>query len=406
VPPPSRFVADLPPVLDALVGRATRRDPGGRPTDAGALLAQVQAARDDLGAANAATLPMRPISEPTVAVPPVQERPAWSRLPESRPLRQRPTRRRGAPPPAPGLGGRLHLLRRRVLGTPRGRAAVAAAIVVLGLLTAVGGWWFGVGRYTVAPELVNMTKANAQAQAARAGFTIKFDPGRYDEKVAKDVVLSQDPPSRGRIVKGGTITLVLSLGPERYAVPDVVGKTYDLALADLERVKLVAKRGPDQFDDNQPAGVVVGVEPKVGTKVKPGTTVTVTVSKGRAPITLPRVVGKNVNEARGILEQLGLRVIEERVDSDKPLDEVVKQDPPDGAGVDKDAEIKLSVSKGPPQVLVPRVLDLPCQQARQVLEGAQLTPRIQFNENGIVRFQNPGENTQVPPGTEVVIGCL
>jgi serine/threonine-protein kinase len=207
-------------------------------------------------------------------------------------------------------------------------------------------------------------------------------------------------------VKGGTITLVLSLGPERYPVPDVVGMTFDLAQPELEGARLVVKRRPDRFNDNLPRGVVIAVDPKVGDPVKPGTTVTVTVSKGKAPITVPRVLGKNINEARGILQQLGLKVLEELTDSDKPAGEVIAQSPDDGAGVERDAEIRLQVSKGPPAVVVPRVVDLPCPQAQQTLEGAQLRVRIDFNPNGVVRFQNPGENSQVPAGTEVVIGCF
>ena len=50
VPAPSQTVKGLPTALDDLVARATRRDPGARPTDAGAMLAEVQAVRDDLGA--------------------------------------------------------------------------------------------------------------------------------------------------------------------------------------------------------------------------------------------------------------------------------------------------------------------------------------------------------------------
>jgi serine/threonine-protein kinase len=408
VPAPSKYAAGLPSRLDDLVARATRRDPGARPTDAGALLAEVQAVRDELGTANAATTLLRPIEGPTVAVTPVapQARPAWARLPDDRPPHPERLPRRRDRAAVPAWRQRLHRLRSQIMSTGRGRAAVAAAIVVFGLLFAVGGWWFGVGRYTTAPGLVNLTKAKAEAQAASAGFTIRYAAGQYDEKVAKNVVLSQDPPSNGKIVKGGTITLVLSLGPERYPVPDVVGKTYDLAVVDLEAAKLVVKRGPDRFDDNLPAGVVMAVDPKVAAKVKPGTTVTVTVSKGKAPITLPRVVGKNINEARSQLEQLGLRVVEEHKDSDKPLDEVIAQSPIDGAGVDTGAEIKLTVSKGPPTIPVPRVLDLPCPQAQQVLEGAQLRAKIEFNPNGIVRFQNPGEGSPVPAGTEVTIGCL
>src|ERR1700754_203738 len=61
VPAPSSIVPGLPARMDELVSRATRRDPGARPTDAGALLAEVQAVRDDLGAANVATALLRQV---------------------------------------------------------------------------------------------------------------------------------------------------------------------------------------------------------------------------------------------------------------------------------------------------------------------------------------------------------
>ena len=103
--------------------------------------------------------------------------------------------------------------------------------------------------------------AEAVVLAERAGFTIAYGEPRYDENVAKDVVLSQSPASSARIVKDGTITLTLSLGPERYQVPDVVGKRFELAQSELEQASLVVKKGPDRFDDNLPKGVVVAVDP-------------------------------------------------------------------------------------------------------------------------------------------------
>ncbi|HYN95852.1 MAG TPA: Stk1 family PASTA domain-containing Ser/Thr kinase [Pilimelia sp.] len=407
VPPPSKVVAGLPAALDDLVGRATRRDPGARPTDAGALRAELQAVREDLGAANAAaatTAVMRRVAEPTVVVSAVQphQRPSWARLPGGPEPEAEPRRRRATA----GLPARLHVLRRRVLGDPRGRLAVAAALVAVGLFAAVGGWWLGVGRYTVAPALVNMTKVNAEAQATTAGFRVEYAAPRHDEQVEKNVVLGQDPPGQGRIVKGGTITLVLSLGPERYPVPDVVGKAYDLAERELAATKLQPRRGPDAYSDTLPKGVVVAVAPKVGTSLKRDATVTVTVSKGKAPISVPRVIGKSLGEATALLERQELAVLVEYKDSDKPKDQVLDQSPADGSGVEKGAEVKIQVSKGPPAVVVPRVVDLPCPQAKQVLEGAQLRVRVDFIPTGTVRYQNPGENSQVPPGTEVVIGCF
>ncbi|GAB3941493.1 Stk1 family PASTA domain-containing Ser/Thr kinase [Micromonospora vulcania] len=410
VPAPSTLVPGLPPVLDDLVGRATRRDPGARPADAGVLLAEVQVARDQLGDANSRTAVLRrvtdepPVSQPTMVVATVRpaERPTWARLPEGG---QGPGRRRAAPEPAEGLGSRLAALRGRVLGHPQGRLAVAAVVVVLGLVAALGGWWFGVGRYTDAPQLVSLTKADAQAQADRAGLILAFGEPRYDEKAPKDSVLGQTPASATRVVKGSTITLTLSLGPERFGVPDVIGKEFELAEADLVNAKLVVAKGTARYDDNLPAGVVVDSSPKVGTEVKPGAKITLILSRGRAPVSVPNLVGKTLTEARTALAQLKLVPVETYKDSDKPKDEILGQSPSDGTGVEKGTQVKLEVSKGPPFAVIPRVVDLPCPQAKQLLESQGFPVTVAINPNAVVRIQVPVENTQVPPGTPVVITC-
>ncbi|MFY1699081.1 protein kinase domain-containing protein [Solwaraspora sp. WMMA2101] len=453
VPPPSQTVPGIPAMVDDLVVRATRRDPGQRPTDAGALLTQVQAVRDDLGNASANTAVLRHVAQPTMAISPVQpaDRPAWARLPEPKEKRDRPGQRRrssastvvrstaaGGPPMAavagdsytPGTyrsgdaGAGTYRSGDAGAGTyrsgdagagagrggwlrdPQNRLAVIAGVVVLVLLVGIGGWWFGAGRYTAAPELVSLDRAQAQALANERGLTVRFTDPRHDDTVARDLVLAQDPPGNGRVVRGGEIVLTLSLGPERYQVPDVVGKTLDLARVDLEKALLVLEQGPDRYDDNLPAGRVIAVDPPVGAEVTAGDVVTVTVSKGRAPITVPNVVGLDVNEARRVLEDLKLEPLVASEESDKPKDQVIGQEPADGAGVEEGAEIKLRVSEGPPAVTVPRMIDRPCPEAQAELQGLGFTVRVDFNPNGTVRYQSPGENSQVPPGTEVVIGCL
>ncbi|MCX5066408.1 Stk1 family PASTA domain-containing Ser/Thr kinase [Micromonospora lupini] len=413
VPAPSTLVPGLPPALDGLVQRATRRDPAARPADAGALLAEVQVARDRLGDVNSTSTAVLqrvtdepPVSQPTMMVATVRpaERPTWARLPEG--ASQGPGRRRAAPEPSEGLAARLATLRTTLLSTSRGRLAVAAVVVSLGLVAALGGWWFGVGRYTSAPQLVSLSKTEAQAQADRAGLILAYGEPRYDEKAPKDSVLGQDPASASKIVKGGTVTLTLSLGPERFPVPDVIGKEYELAEADLVDVKLVVAKGTPRYDDTLPAGVVLDSSPKVGAEVKPGTKITLILSRGRAPVSVPNLVGKSLAEARTTLAGLNLKPVETYKDSDKPKDEILGQSPADGAGVEKGTEVKLDVSKGPPLVVVPRVIDLPCLQAKQVLESQGFPVTVAVNPNAVARIQAPGENSQVPPGTPVVITCF
>jgi serine/threonine protein kinase/beta-lactam-binding protein with PASTA domain len=431
VPPPSRYVPGLPPALDELVVRATRRDPGARPTDAGAMLAEVQDVRDDLGSAGApgrgrpddqATVVVpRYDSDATVRVPRVEEeRPPWARLPSSRAETraqtraqtramtqamptapaEAPARRRDR---APGGPGGLRRLKTTLLTHPQGRLGIAIGLVILGLLVAVGGWWFGVGRYTTAPSLQGLQKAQAVAFAKQDGFTVRFDSGRFDEKVPKDTVLVQDPPVGQRIVSGGAITLTLSLGPERYPMPDEAGKDLAAAQAELQQLRLVVTVN-QVYDDIVPAGTVTGSDPPAQTPMKPGSKVTLNVSKGRAPVTVPPVVGTLLDAARAQLTALGLKVAVKQQDSDKPKDQVLAQDLADGSGVDKGATITLTVSNGPKAVLVQDMNGRDAAEAQQILTGLGL--QVQVIGAGKVRFQNPPAGAQVPPGTTVVIWCF
>ncbi|MEV6489452.1 Stk1 family PASTA domain-containing Ser/Thr kinase [Actinoplanes sp. NPDC051633] len=409
VPAPSTLVRGLPTAIDELVARATRRDPGARPTDAGALLAEVQVVRDDLGAANVETallrqIPARHAAEATAmipaittAFPPGGDRPTWARLPEQKSGRPR----RGAPPPSSPLA-RVGAF----FGGDNRRATIIIAVALM-VITVIGSTWYvTLGRYTDTPTLVNMTRAQAEQRAQQGGFDVIYADGQYDDNVAKDTVLKQDPPQDDRIVRGGVITLTLSLGAEQYPVPDVVGMELSAAKGELDTVKLKLKEGTGKYSDAAPEGTVISSDPKAGTPLKPGQTVTVVISKGRAPITVPDLTKLNINDARAKLKELGLSAVESYKESDAPKDEVIGQSPKPGTGVEKEAEVKLDVSTGPPLVTVPRVLDLPCAQGQQALQAANLQARIDFNPNGVVRGQQPPEGQQVPPQTLVAIQCF
>ncbi|MFC7532667.1 Stk1 family PASTA domain-containing Ser/Thr kinase [Actinoplanes sp. GCM10030250] len=418
VPAPSTVTPGLPPVLDALVARATRRDPGSRPTDAGAFLTEVQAVRDGLGAANAETallrqvpsraadatriVPAVPAADATALVPPVPagtyqagQRPSWARLPEQGGGPSAPHRRSASA--APGGGGFFDDRRKVVLTS----LIAVMAMVILG-----STWWVTLGRYSETPALTNLSQADAKAAAESDGFKILVGDGVYSESVPKDAVVNQNPAATAKIVKGDTITVNLSLGPEVHPVPDVVGVELAQAKADLEAVRLKVKEGKSQYSNTAPEGVVISTDPKAGEQLKPGETVTVVLSKGRAPVTVPNLVGQNINDASGKLQELGLTALERPKDSDQPADTILAQSLKPGTGVERGAEITLDVSKGPPLVTVPDLTNQPCQQAAATLQGMNLRARLDINPNAFVRAQNPGPNTPVPPQTEVILTCI
>ncbi|MDI6097962.1 Stk1 family PASTA domain-containing Ser/Thr kinase [Actinoplanes sp. NEAU-A12] len=425
VPVPSSIVPGLPAILDRLVARATRRDPGSRPTDAGGLLTEVQTARDGLGVAHAeaATAMMRPVpgvpgstdatrivpaipsADATALVPAVpagtyqsSHRPSWARLPEQGNSRNAPYRQVAAPPVG---GGGFFSDRRRLVLTS---LVAVMAVVVLG-----SAWWVTMGRYTEAPTLLTMSQDQATQLAKQQGFDILVGESKFDLNepiVPKGSVLEQSPGPQEKIVKGDKITVILSLGPEVHAVPELEGQELTFAKAQLESLKLVVKQGKGLYSDTAPEGVVLSTDPKAGTELKPGDTVTLVLSKGKAPITIPDLVGENVNNARTILAQRGLKAAEQSQESNEPADTVLAQSPKAGTGVEKNAQVTLTVSKGPAQITLPDVTNQPCTQAAAALQ--QLGVQVQTNgdPNQTTRQMNPGPGSQVAPQSVVQLVCF
>ena len=405
VPPPSRYAAALPAALDELVLSATRRDPSARPTDAGALLAQVQAGREGLASGNAVTQQMPSIAQPHGAVD--QERPSWARLPVAAPPRPRTRRRQTTT-----MVDQLKDIHGQITSTQRGRQALGAGLIGLLVLVLVGGWWFGFGRYDAAPQLLTLSRDQAVSKAQLAGLHVTFADGVYREDVAKDVVLSQDPGPGERIVKGGTIRLTLSKGPERYEVPNVVGKNKEAATIELEGAPLRLKIAgvQERYDDLSPAGIVLGTTPEVGKPIAPGAQITLIVSKGRAPITVPTVIGMQFGEAQALLQSLNLKVEQEVVaDTTKPQGEVIDQTPPGGSGAEKNTTVKLKVSNNVNLKAMPRLIGIGCQDAKGHMEGMGHPVELRGNEIekfiGKVAEQDPEAGKPIQPGQPVRLTC-
>jgi beta-lactam-binding protein with PASTA domain len=196
--------------------------------------------------------------------------------------------------------------------------------------------------------------------------------------------------------------VTLSLGPERYPMPDEAGKDQTVATTELKQLKLTVQVA-QVYDDVVPAGIVAETDPAVGTEVKPGATVTLKVSKGRPPVTVPPLVGQKLDAAKDQLSKLGVSVVVKQQDSDKPKDEVIAQDPDDGSGVDKGATVTLTVSNGPKEVDLPDLSGQNGDQAKAFLGSIGLQATI--IGGGTVRIQNPGAG-KVPPGTTVVLWCF
>jgi serine/threonine-protein kinase len=340
-------------------------------------------------------------------------RPSWARLPAGRGQVAAARRRVVKLMPTGSLrGARASFLRYldRLRGTPRGRQQLTATLVVIGLLLLVGGWWLGFGRYTESPSLLQLTRANAAAEASRLGFSVDYGAGRFAEDIPIDTVLGQQPPVGARIVRGATITLFLSLGPERYAVPEVAGQASDVATARLKEQRFVVQT-VNGFSDTLPVNYVVGTDPAAGTLLKPNSIVKMIVAKGSYPVHVPTLVGTRLAEAESQLRSMGFDVeVQRRDDESKPRDQVLDQDPAGGTGMAKaTGKVVLVVANGPPGPPLPGVQGANCRQAIDHLRGLGLNAEVDGNDFerffGTVKAQRPNPGEVVQPGQTVNLEC-
>ena len=106
-----------------------------------------------------------------------------------------------------------------------------------------------------------------------AGFDVDT-VDQYSESVLVGTVISQVPSGGAPLEKGAKIALTISKGSQFVFIPNVFSLTEAKARAALEDLGLIVKAKPI---GNKRVKAVTNISPKVGVKVKRGSTVTITV---------------------------------------------------------------------------------------------------------------------------------
>ena len=189
------------------------------------------------------------------------------------------------------------------------------------------------------PNLGGLAGPTARSRLAQLGLVMGKGDVRFSATVEKGTVLDQTPAAGMLVPRGTVITVALSAGSDRFAMPDVTGLQVTSALATL-RGKGLATR-VENVDSRLASGTVIATMPSPGTEVSTSDIVTVRVSAGArgSALLLPfDLKGVNIvidpaaaagtpdiaydvaRRLRSLLEASGARVVETRsvVDTNPP----------------------------------------------------------------------------------------
>ncbi|MCK7676938.1 PASTA domain-containing protein [Corynebacterium sp. CCM 9186] len=433
VPPPSTWIDGVPRLFDELVATATSRDPGDRFADAGEFLEALEDVATELGLAafqvpaprNSAahratgfidmptdmltgTIPAPgapdttvitggpgtgaettrlPAQEPPVdetrVLPAVTESPVGSDETTVLPEQDRydsgvPVEPPTQPYPADPTPSRdepddlddVHFKPAVTSGSKLGLTVWLVVVAVMTAAIAVGAWWYGSGRYGEIPQVLGMDPATATATVTEAGFE-PVSRSVYDDTVPFDQVVGTDPPGEQRVPRGEPVSVLISLGaPTVPALPtDHDSGRFRAALT--ERT-LNWRDGASVYSDDVPAGGVVNTEPPSGATVPVAGTVTVHLSKGPAPVQIPRVSGMSGDEARAALERAGFAVsaTDEEFDPEVDGGNAITTEPPAGSTLKRGSEVTLVVSNA---LTVPDIIGIAEDEALGELSDAGLS---------------------------------
>ena len=148
-----------------------------------------------------------------------------------------------------------------------------AVALIAGAL--VGGWFayqalqdqLTAAKPVAVPDVKGLPEQLAVTNIRNAGLKelVQREPNA-DVKIG--LVSEQDPQPGDRTEKGNFVTIVVSTGPPKTRVPDVVGQSRDQAVSDLVSAGL--KANVVSINSLQPVNTVLATAPKAGTELVEG----------------------------------------------------------------------------------------------------------------------------------------
>jgi len=392
--PPVRLNPKVPAQLSAMVLRALAKDPTQRFASAEQMRLALRSYLEFGDQATSPITPVRPMAARAAARPPV------------------------AQPQKKGIDWFVLIASVLILGFIVGSVPVALRVYEAYMMPAPG---------SAAPS----TPANTGGAQGQPTESPAAEPTSPPQAVVE--ATSTPTPSATPTPSPHTSPTASATPTPRPTVPNLLGKTKVDAQKEAEKAGLRLRVLGEDFSDTYPKDQVMSQTIPEGSQVEAGAIIGVVISKGPSPLTMPNVIGWRQQDAKQLLEVMGLQVKIQTQSDEAPAGQVIGQQPEAGASVKEQDTVSIVVSSGPPQapptatlppntVVVPNLVGLPEPLAKQRIEQAGLSntytnwqrvtdvppdARKAFLDTpvGSVVSQRPQPGTYVPKGTTVYIAA-
>lgn len=198
----------------------------------------------------------------------------------------------------------------------------------------------------VVPNLTGTTQDEARFLCDGRGLYFVVSGEEESADVAEGRIARQTP-FQGSVVRSKTtVSVTVSKGSMTVTVPHLRNLSLVDATTSLTNLGLKLSEVRQVEDDQVSTDHIVKTIPAAGTKVKRKTEIVLLVSKGKKEVLVPRLIGKSISRARGIIQDKGLTVgyVRREVSTEFNVGIVMSQSPRPGQKVKQGAKVNLVVA--------------------------------------------------------------
>jgi len=164
------------------------------------------------------------------------------------------------------------------------------------------------------PDVREMPFDQAKQLLRSEGFEPVKEDTKFNPEYQAKTVIDQQPQPLSPVKTGRRVYLTISTREKFVEMPSLIGKTIRGAKLELNRVGVEVDTLYQTYSDTFPEGVISAQSVKEHGMIRMGSSVTLTVSKGRDPneFIVPEVTGISLQDARERIREAGLSVGEIR----------------------------------------------------------------------------------------------
>lgn len=234
------------------------------------------------------------------------------------------------------------------------------------------------------PKVIGLKQDDAEKTLKDMGLEMLV-AGEEKSTEPAGTVVKANKNEGDTVTKGETIRVYVSGGETKKILQNVEGLGEDQATTFLKNagIEIIINR---EYSDAVEKGKVIKQDPAGNTEIKEGTKVTLTISQGKKPVTVPKLLGLSKQDAISALSAVGLNGDSKEAETtDKNKDgKVIDSSVKEGNTADAGSTITLTIGRykdDNPDIELGFLIGKTVQEAADYMESKGINPTTD-NKNG------------------------